>query len=365
MRRKLLHISSNVFPALDVQHTTKKIWEELSKGFQEYHILARSEDHKFHNYKEGNIYLHLVPNLYKSKTFIFTSFYMIKLIKKYDINILLAQCPILGGALATFISKKTRIPIMVEIHGMEYFKIIDSDKVVNKVASVLMKYSLKNATKIRSLSPKMTEMLIEKDLEYNIVEIPNRVNFNIFNQPKKNNKLNETIKVISVGRFVWEKAYDVAIKAVVNLQNKYDIELTLIGGGPLKNEYKEIINGNTKIKLIEWISQENFVPLLSKSDIYIQPSVSEGMPRSILEAMALKLPVVVSDVGAISGVIRDKKNGLLIQPGDVTELELAIIQLIENQKLRESISNTGYTDVVSKYEWNVVFEKYRNELLSM
>jgi glycosyltransferase involved in cell wall biosynthesis len=362
---KLLHISSNSFPSMEIEHTTKKIWRELATGFDEYHILARSKDNKFHNFQESNIYLHLVPSFFKSKSFIFTSFHMIKVIKKYDINILLSQCPILGGALATFISKMRKIPIMVEIHGLEYFRILDSNKIKNRIASKLIKYSLNNSTKVRSLSSKMTEMLFQRGFKNNIVEIPNRVNLEIFNKPKKDNNLNRRIKIISVGRFVWEKGYDNAINAVINLRKFYDLELILIGGGPLMNEYIKLIGNNEGIKLIEWIAQEDFVPILHDSDIYIQPSISEGMPRSILEAMAIKLPVVASDVGAISGIIDNMINGVLIQPGITSEIEKAIKLLIENDDLRKRIAKSGYLDVINKYEWKRVFEKYKNELLNM
>ena len=362
---KLLHISPCSFPPLSVEHPTKKIWLELSKDYKEYHILARSKDNKFHHYNEGKIHLHLVPNLFKAKSFLFTSLYMIKLIKKHKINIILSQCPILGGALATLISKFKKIPVMVEIHGMEYFRILDSNKIVNKIISLFIKYSFKNATKVRSLSSKMTEMLKERGYTKNIVIIPNRVNLEIFNKPKIDNKLSNPIKIISVGRFVWEKAYDNAIKAIINLSKYYNIELTLIGGGPLHDNYIELIGQNKSIKLIEWIAQKDFVPSLHNSDIYIQPSISEGMPRTILEAMAIRLPVIVSDVGAISGIIKNKSNGILIQPNNITELERAIKALIENDKLRNKVAKKGYSDVINKYEWNIVFKKYRDELLNM
>lgn len=362
---KLLHVSSNTFPPLEIEHTTKKIWRELAKGFDEYHIIARAKNNRFYNGKEGNIYLHLVPNLYSTKSFFISSLHMVNIINKYNIDILLAQCPILGGALATYISKKKKIPIMIEIHGMEYFRILDGDGLINRLASVLIRYSLTRATKIRSLGQRMTEMLVERGIKSNISEIPNRVNIDIFKNPKKDNILSSPIKVVSVGRFVWEKGYDIAIEAITNLQNHYDIELTLIGGGPLKDTYKKIINNNERIKLIEWLPQESFVPMLRSSDIYIQPSLSEGMPRSILEAMAMQLPVITTNVGTIPSVIEDQKNGILINPKSVAQLEDAVNKVIEDSEMRSKLAKNGHYDVVNKYEWNVVFERYRNELLIM
>lgn len=363
--QKLLHISSNEYPPLTVNHTTKKIWLELATGFEEYHILARSKDNKFHTYVEGNIFLHLVPNFKKSRSFFFTSLYMLKIMKKHKIDIILSQCPLIGGYVASLYSKIMKIPIMVEIHGMEYFRILKSEKFLNKFLSKMILFSLKNATKVRSLSSQMTKMLEEYSIKENVVIIPNRVNKKLFNLPKENNFIENKVKVISVGRFVWEKSYEVAIESIIEMREEYDIELTLIGGGPLLKKYKEISCEKKYIKFINWLPQEEFVPLLNQSDIYIQPSVSEGMPRTILEAMAMRLPIIASDVGAIPGIISNSINGLLIEPKNKSALKKSLELLISDSELRETIAYNGYLDATNKYEWEVVFKKYKDELNSM
>jgi len=363
--KKMLHISPNEYPPLYTEHSTKRIWEELSRGFDEYHIVARAKDNKFHNYCEKNIFLHLVPKLGKSRSFFLSSILMIKIIHKYKINYMLSQCPLLGGFWAIIYKKIFKIPLMIEIHGLEYFRILDSNKILNKLLSKIIMYSLKNATKVRSLSSKMTKMLKNRDIVANIVIIYNRVDIALFNNPKMNNDINNIVKVVSVGRFVWEKGYDNAIKVIKNMQQKYKIELTLIGGGKLYKQYKELIGTNRNIKLIEDIPQKDLVTYLNNADIYIQPSLSEGMPRTILEAMAIRLPIIASNVGAIEGIIKNKENGLLIKPDSIKELEKAIEELIENSQLRKSIANNGYIDVITKYEWNKMFEIYRNEILKM
>ena len=361
----LLHISSNQFPPLSEEHSTKKIWRELSKGFNQYHILARSNSNKFESYSEGNIFLHLVPRWGSSKSFFFSSLYMLCIIKKYNINILLSQCPLFGGVTATLISRIKKIPLMVEVHGMIYFSILNSKVFYYKLISLLIKYTFDNATKVRSLSNVMTKMILSSSFKANVVEIPNRVNIGLFFPPKDNNNIVGTIKIISVGRFVWEKAFDVAIEAIKELRTEYEVELILIGGGPLQKKYYEIAKGVSYIKIMGRLKQEDFVPILRSSDIYIQPSLSEGMPRTILEAMAMGLPVISSSVGAIPGILRDNENGLLVKPGDKEDLKRKIELLIKNSVLRRTIACNGYSEVVEKYEWNKVFSQYRNELTSM
>lgn len=366
---KLLHISANTFPPLNANHHhTKNIWIELAKGFDEYHIIARSETNKFSNSKEGNIHLHLLPKITsKSRIFFFTSFWMFWLIKKYEVTHLLSQCPIIGGFAATIASKIFHIPLMVEIHGDVYFKYLKRETFKNKIFSFFVKYSFNNATKIRSLSSAMDVMLKEYNFKHNICVVPNRVNLDLFNCNRANYELHKPIRIISIGRFVDQKGYEIAIRTIKKISFKFDIELYLIGGGILNDYFLKITKDNKNIKIIKWIKQKELKDLLKKSDIYIQPSkpfLGEAMPRTILEAMAMKLPVISTKIAAIPGVL-NKENSILIEPNSELELEKAILKLIKDNSLRERIAKQGFKDVVEKYEWSKVFEKYRNEILSM
>ncbi len=366
---KLLHISANTYPLLNGKHHhTKNIWQELAKGFDEYHILARNETNSYNYSKEGNIHLHLLPRLTKkSKIFFFTSFFMFWIIKKYKITHLLSQCPIVGGFTATLASKCFRIPLMVEIHGDVYFKYMEERSFIYKLFSRITKFTLKEATKIRSLSNSMNDMLKKFGLAQNIVIVPNRVNLQLFKSNKNSYDLSTPIKIISIGRFVEQKGYDIAINAIKQLSIKYNIELYLIGGGALYEKYESLSEGYKNIKIIKWIEQRELRILLEQTDIYIQPSkpyLGEAMPRTILEAMAMKLPIVSTNIAAIPGILNET-NSILINPNSVDELVKAIKKLIEDNSLREKIATQAYKDVVEKYEWNKVFELYRDEIKSM
>ncbi len=360
----LLHISANTYEPLDSKnHHTKNIWRELAKGFDEYHILARSETNKYNYSKEGNIHLHLIPRLTKkSKIFFFTSFWMFWIIKKYKITHLLAQCSIIGGFTAILAGKFYKIPLMVEIHGEEYFRFFEKNSLIVKI----MKYTFDNANKIRSLNNEMTKKLEKYGILKNVIEIPNRVNLDIFNKQKNDFFISDNIKFISIGRFVWEKDYLNLIKVLHD--SNINFSLTLIGGGPLKSEYEKYIfenKLNSNITLIDWIEQKDMIDLIIESDIYIQSSVSEGMPRTILEAMALQMPIISTNVGSILGVLKNSKNSIIVNSNDKKELLDAIKLLISDDKLRKSIAIEAYQDVAKKYEWNKIFELYRNEIKSM
>jgi hypothetical protein len=178
----LLHISPNTYPSLDGKHHhTKNIWKELAKGFDEYHILARSETNSYNYSNEGNIHLHLVPKITKkSKIFFFTSFWIFWIIKKYKITHLLSQCPIVGGFTATLASRFFKIPLMVEINGRDYIK-WDENNTAFGIIKTIQNFVFKNSTKIRYPNNDIKVFLENKNF-HNGVFIPHRVQHNLFNK---------------------------------------------------------------------------------------------------------------------------------------------------------------------------------------
>lgn len=362
----LLHVSPNKYKGINSSDHNYNIWIELSKGVDNYYILARSDDNKFKRFKENNITLILIPKVInQARIFILTSFIVFFYIRKLNITHILCQSAIFGG-LACIISKRIfKISVMIEIHGEEYFRIMDSKKGVMKFFSYILIYIYRRADKVRSLNTNMTKKLDNHGINKNVVEIYNRVNLELFNKVKENFNISETFKLVSVGRFVKEKNYENLIIYLHNSGIKFN--LTLIGGGFLKEKYIKLIkdlNLEKNIVLIDWVQQKEFINILLNSDLYIQSSVSEGMPRTIIEAMALQMPIVTTNVGSIAGVIENEINGLLVNPVE-SEIIFAIKRMRDSQILREKLAKEARDIVLKKFEWNLVFEKYRNEIITM
>jgi glycosyltransferase involved in cell wall biosynthesis len=361
-----LHISANKFPSIDKVNFTKDIWKELAKGFNEYHIVARSTSNRFEFFQDGKIFLHLVPKLgEKERVFILSSFFIFYLIPKYKITHLIAQSSLLGGITGALASRFFKIPMMVEIHGEQYFRYLNGKGIINSFYSSLIKFSFKTAKKVRSLNHFMTAKLNSIGI-FNVVEIPNRVNFSLFNSKKENFQLSSPIRLISIGRFVKEKNY---LKLIEYLyRSGFDFSLVLVGGGPLKSEYVNLLEDlriKNRVELVDWVKQDDLHVLVSQSDIYIQYSTSEGMPRTIIEAMALRMPIITTNVGSIAGVIENLSNGILVDVNDFVAFGTAISTLTSNDALRENLANQAFLDAKKSYEWNSVFEKYRFELVNL
>jgi len=93
-------------------------------------------------------------------------------------------------------------------------------------------------------------------------------------------------------------------------------------------------------------------------DIFVLPSLEEGMPMTILEAFAAGRPVVATDVGAISKVVIPDQTGMLVKPTDASGIAKALLQLIQSSELRARCGQEGQTLVRSKYSSRAMSQEY-------
>lgn len=120
-------------------------------------------------------------------------------------------------------------------------------------------------------------------------------------------------------------------------------ELILAGNGDLEAAQELILElkMQEKIKIYSWLNPQERDNLLSNADAFILPSYHEGLPMSMLEAMAWGLPVIVTPVGGIPEVINDQENGLLVAPGNQQDLINAMEKIIVNENLRIKLGLAG------------------------
>ena len=124
----------------------------------------------------------------------------------------------------------------------------------------------------------------------------------------------------------------------------YNIKLIIIGARDEEHrlEFLEELKGLDNFELHAIISQMELADIFRESDIFILPSVErEGLGLAIIEAMAMKKPVIGSELGGIPEVIEDGVNGLLFPPGDTEKLSYAIDLLATDKHLREQMGKMG------------------------
>jgi len=168
-------------------------------------------------------------------------------------------------------------------------------------------------------------------------------------------------KVIgTVGRLTPEKGHIYLLEAFKKVITVFpDVNLVIIGDGPLRNSLKLKAESLKLEDKVIFTGIRNDVPeMLNMMDVFVMPSLKEGMPMALLEAMASKKPVIASKVGAIPKIIKDEINGLLIEPGNIDELNKAIIELLKDEKKSNLIAENGYTRVRNDFSSRKMASEY-------
>ena len=110
----------------------------------------------------------------------------------------------------------------------------------------------------------------------------------------------------------------------------------LIGGDGDTQKLQALINDHQTGDIIEylgWVDNEKKSAAFNKSDVFILPSYTEGLPISILEAMSYGKAIIATDVGGVSEIVRENENGILIEPGNLRQIELAINNMLDHKDL--------------------------------
>ncbi len=164
--------------------------------------------------------------------------------------------------------------------------------------------------------------------------------------PSSSSNLND-INFIFIGALTKEKGIDRLLDAFKKaLSEEKNIELTIIGTGPLKSHCKRFIENERcekNIMLLGEISHSLTMSQLSNSDALVLPSLRESKPRVIQEALSFGIPVVATDVGEVKNMIKDGINGILLRPGQTDELINAILRFTRNKSLRERLTKQANT----------------------
>ncbi len=175
------------------------------------------------------------------------------------------------------------------------------------------------------------------------------------NRPQK-----DIIRIITVGRFVEQKDYLTAIKAVSLLKQRVSsFVYYIVGYGELEEQiYHWIQEYDIEDVSDVFINPSNTQELLSASDIYLSTSLFEGTSNSIMEALNWSLPVVATNVGDNYHLISEGYNGFLHSTGDASSLCSSLETLIKDSRLRNEFGQNGNSLLKEKYSMSLFKERY-------
>lgn len=339
---------------------------------QKHSLLLLEQLVKYTNWEIIVIHPHkenVLPSEYKIKEiaipFEFNGFYIWKqyqyskkiseIIKQYPEAIVYAQ-----GFAVLHELKKFGNRVIINQHGLEPFQgLTKNDQLKTLPMRMMERYQFRHAAKVISLGGRLTTIL-KNEIYYSndkIAVIPNAVYECAL--PTKYFEAEE-LKLLYVGRFAFNKGIDVLLESIRTLNRegyKSKLKFYVVGKGPLYEKFTSEYQFEN-VEYVGFASEERLKELYETCDLFVFPTLFEGMPTVVLEAMVHGLPVIVSDTGATAELV-NSQNGFLIDAGDKRAFKAAIqayYQLSTDDKRK--MSEASRTRVINNFTWEIVGRKH-------
>ncbi len=159
----------------------------------------------------------------------------------------------------------------------------------------------------------------------------------------------DTFNLIAIGRLEHVKGFDLAIQAVAAMPAETPVHLYVLGAGPEQPRLEALASKTGGRVTLLGFRRDPFA-WLANADAMLMPSRHEGLPFVLLEAWALRTPVIASAVGGLKEVIRDGETGLLVPGGDVAALAQAVSRIAGDPELRERMRDAAHADVNDRFD---------------
>jgi glycosyltransferase involved in cell wall biosynthesis len=205
--------------------------------------------------------------------------------------------------------------------------------------------------------------LAQKTLPGRRIEIvPNGVDLDTFCPAGKGKDDPKKVRLLFVGRLAGQKGLPYLLQALSRLSPdvQNNTELEIVGSGPDESALKAMTSElklNGVVKFSGWVPRETIPAHYQEADVFVLPSLDEGLPNVVLEAMGCGNAIVATDIRGNQELVSDGENGLLVPAADSESLAVALEQIIANRKLREQMGRNSRAKVM-RYSWASTADRY-------
>ncbi|KKR88729.1 MAG: Glycosyltransferase [Candidatus Yanofskybacteria bacterium GW2011_GWA1_44_21] len=265
-----------------------------------------------------------------------------------------------AGAAWLFKIFNNRIPFILNIQEGKNLK--QQGKMINFFRNLI----IIKADAIITISDYLKEYAKNINLKARISVIPNGVDFAAFSI-LRNNDLRQKLGygdnhkvVISVSRLVPKNGLKDLIESLVYLED--DVKLLIIGDGPLRDSLKlksHELGLDGRIKFAGQVTHDDLPKYLAAADVFVRPSLSEGLGTAFLEAMAAKLPVVGTKTGGITDFIINRETGLFCEVNNSKDIADKVDMILKDNTLKDFMVSNARKLINEKYDWEIISRKYK------
>lgn len=186
--------------------------------------------------------------------------------------------------------------------------------------------------------------------------IPNGVDLNRFANKKIKRPNSKPTRLVSVGRLVETKGHRYLIEALSHIKDGYpDVRLDILGDGPLKASLAQLVEKLGLRDLVQFrppVIHEEMPKVYRQYDMFVMPSVFEGLPVSLIEAMACQLPIVATRIPGIAGIV-DDRSATLVASQNAQDLADKLRWAFEHTSEILQKAESAF-QIAKKYDWDII-----------
>ena len=347
-------------------------WRDLERFmnpcgmFRKVHVLALGDDREYPSFEFGSLRVHRIRSLLPKGPFkrlndvlvlALGTAYLWWMVRKFDIDLIahMDSTPVKFGVPAVFVGKRTGLPSLITLHSDYAVLEPTLSRFLRTVSRILWPYLFRACSKVRSVSRPIAEFAFRHGVPREKVEIiPNKENLAPFYNVEEASVLEATAQeldverlvrdslvFLSVGRLIPVKNLDrcLAAFAIAREQNP-SIAYFIVGTGPLLDDLKGLARSlgiSDRVRFLGYFSHQRLGQIYHLSDVFLFPTLWEGHPRVVLEAMAARLPIICSSYGAVTDLV-GSDDGIHVDPTQVAQISEAMGRLAGDAGLRTALS---------------------------
>jgi len=340
-----------------IELATYSLASELVKRGHEVHVFTSSEK-KVYRQEQNGFTVHYLP--YPSRipllsllAFFFRVYFQVRKVRPDVLHIQ----SLLWGWMGAVIRAAHHVPYVTNGHGDDIY--LDS-----RFKGPAIRFNLKHANAVIALTNDMRRK-VEEVYHRSVMVVPNGVHLEMYQKEFPSARLElgltDDEEVITfVGGLRKVKGVDNLVKALkIIKEERPRARLMIAGDGEERDMLESLaiqLDLKDDVRFVGKIQNGQVPVILGASDLLALPSLSEGLPLVVLEALAAGLPVVSSKVGGLPDVITDGENGFLTEPGNPQDLAEKVIALLNDTDLRKEMSMSN-REKAKDYGWERITDR--------
>ncbi len=271
-------------------------------------------------------------------------------------DVVIAYLTVPSGVVGAWLSRRWGVPLLTLLRGTDVPGHRELEPWMHQAAGPLIRWIWRRSSHVISNSEAMARQAEGAVAGLSVSTVHNGVDLDRYRPPEPGCRSAAPVRVLYSGRLVKVKRLDAVIRtwAEVVRKSQAPLVLDLAGFGPERDVLERLVSElglGDSVRFLGYLDEERMIRAYQEASLFVSFSRDEGLPNSVLEAMACGLPLVLSDIGPHREILADSGAGVLADPDDPDSLGSSLLRMIHSPEERELMGQLGRTSVEGRFSW--------------